>query len=120
MTAWRSEERPVRRIELIDPDVLAERLGSDQAIVVLDVRDDDEFATAHIPGSVHVPYGQLIDRLGELPADQTIAAVCSGGKRSGLAASILQRAGRDSVIHVGHGGVDTWQRGGHPVESGPS
>jgi len=120
MTAWRSEERPVRRIELIDPNVLAERLGSNQAIVVLDVRDDDEFAAAHIPGSVHVPYGQLIDRLGELPADQTIAAVCSGGKRSGLAASILQRAGRDSVIHVGHGGVDTWQRGGHPVESGPS
>ncbi|HXF01140.1 MAG TPA: MBL fold metallo-hydrolase [Solirubrobacterales bacterium] len=120
MTAWRSEERPVRRIELIDPDGLAERLGSDRAIVVLDVRDDDEFAAAHIPGSVHIPYGRLLDRLGELPADQTIAAVCSGGKRSGLAASILQRAGRDSVIHVGHGGVDTWQRGGHPVESGPS
>src|SRR4029079_13522094 len=35
MTAWRSEERPVRRIELIDPDGLAERLASDQAILVL-------------------------------------------------------------------------------------
>ncbi len=47
-----------------------------------------------------------------------IATVCSGGKRSGLAASLLQREGYDSVIHVGHGGVGTWQRGGHPVESG--
>jgi hydroxyacylglutathione hydrolase len=120
MTAWRSEERPVRRIELIDPDGLAERLASDQAILVLDVRDDDEFAEAHIPGSVNVPYGRLIERLGELPTDRMIAAVCSGGKRSGLAASILQREGLDSVIHVGHGGLDTWQRGGHPVESGPS
>ncbi len=44
MTAWRSEERPVKRLELIDPDALAERLGSDSGIVVLDVRDDDEFA----------------------------------------------------------------------------
>ena len=118
MTAWRSEERPVKRVELIGPDALAERLASDNGIVVLDVRDDDEFAEAHIPGSVHVPYGHLIERLGELPADRVIATICSGGKRSGLAASLLQREGYDSVIHVGRGGVNTWQRGGHPVESG--
>jgi hydroxyacylglutathione hydrolase len=118
MTAWRSEERPVKRLELIDPDTLAERLGSDNGIVVLDVRDDDEFAEAHIPGSVHVPYGHLIERLAELPTGKVIATVCSGGKRSGLAASLLQREGYDSVIHVGHGGVGTWQRNGHPVESG--
>ena len=117
MTAWRSEERPVKRLELIDPDALAERLSSDNGIVVLDVRDDDEFAAAHIPGSVHVPYGQLTARLGELPSDRVIATVCSGGKRSGLAASLLQREGYGSVIHVGHGGVGTWERGGHPVES---
>ena len=118
MTAWRSEERPVKRLELIDPDALAERLGSDSGIVVLDVRDGDEFAQAHIPGSVHVPYGHLIERLGELPSDRVIATVCSGGKRSGLAASLLQREGYNSVIHVGHGGVGTWKRDGHPVESG--
>jgi hydroxyacylglutathione hydrolase len=118
MTAWRSEERPVKRLELIDPDALAERLGSDSGIVVLDVRDGDEFAQAHIPGSVHVPYGHLIERLGELPSDRVIATVCSGGKRSGLAASLLQREGYNSVIHVGHGGVGTWERDGHPVESG--
>jgi rhodanese-related sulfurtransferase/glyoxylase-like metal-dependent hydrolase (beta-lactamase superfamily II) len=117
MTAWRSEERPVKRLELIDPDALAERLSSDNGIVVLDVRDDDEFAAAHIPGSVHVPYGQLTGRLAELPSDRVIATVCSGGKRSGLAASLLQREGYGSVIHVGHGGVGTWERGGHPVES---
>jgi hydroxyacylglutathione hydrolase len=118
MTAWRSEERPVKRLELIDPDALAERLSGDNGIVVLDVRDDDEFAEAHIPGSVHVPYGQLTGRLAELPSDRVIATVCTGGKRSGLAASLLQREGYGSVIHVGHGGVGTWERGGHPVESG--
>jgi hydroxyacylglutathione hydrolase len=118
MTAWRSEGRQVSRLELIDPDRLATRLGAGEDLVVLDVRDAKEFAEAHIAGSVHIPYGELLDRIGELPRDRTIAAVCSGGKRSGLAASILQREGFDDVIHVGNGGTGTWQRLGHPVERG--
>jgi rhodanese-related sulfurtransferase/glyoxylase-like metal-dependent hydrolase (beta-lactamase superfamily II) len=116
MTAWRSEDRPVRRLELIDPDTLAQRLAGSNGVVVLDVRDADEYERSHIPDSVHIPYGHLLERLGELPAERTIAAVCSGGKRSGLAASILQREGFRDVIHVGHGGVGTWQRSGHPIE----
>jgi hydroxyacylglutathione hydrolase len=118
MTAWRSEGRPVQRVEMIDPDGLAERLGRDRSPVVLDVRDPDEFAEAHIPGSVHIPYGQLISRLDELPRDRTIAAVCSGGKRSGLAASILQREGFERLLHVANGGVGTWRRRGHRIETG--
>jgi hydroxyacylglutathione hydrolase len=117
MTAWRSEERPVKRIELVDVEELAERLARDDGVLVLDVRDEDEFDQAHIPRSLHIPYGRLLERLGELPRDRTIAAVCSGGKRSGLAASLLQREGYDSVLHVAHGGIATWQRRGHPVES---
>ena len=116
MTAWRSEGQPVNRIEALDPEALADRLAADADILVLDVRDDDEFAEAHIPGSVHIPYGQLANRLAELPTDRPIAAICSGGKRSGLAASILQREGFDRVIHVAHGGVAAWQRAGRPVE----
>jgi hydroxyacylglutathione hydrolase len=116
MTAWRSEERAVARIEMIDPDELAERTGDD-GLLVLDVRDPDEFAEAHIPGSAHIPYGELPSRLSELPTDRPIATVCSGGKRSGLAASILQREGFDQVVHVAHGGVGTWRRSGRPIES---
>jgi rhodanese-related sulfurtransferase/glyoxylase-like metal-dependent hydrolase (beta-lactamase superfamily II) len=119
MTAWRSEDRPVSRIELVDPGVLAERLEASNGVAVLDVRDADEFASGHIPGAVHIPYGQLMERLSELPRDRPIAAVCSGGKRSGLAASLLQREGFERVIHVGHGGVGTWRRLGHPVDTGP-
>jgi rhodanese-related sulfurtransferase len=119
MTAWRSEQRPVERIELIDPSTLAERLSANGGeLTVLDVRDADEFRSGHIPGSVHIPYGQLLDRQGELPRDRTIAAVCSGGKRSGTAASILQREGFERIVHVANGGVGTWRREGHPVESG--
>jgi rhodanese-related sulfurtransferase len=116
MTAWRSEGRPVQRIELIDPDELAERLEQDD-LLVLDVRDQDEFAEAHIPGSVHLPYGELPERRDELPRERTIAAICSGGKRSGLAASILQREGFERILHVANGGVETWRRGNRPDES---
>jgi len=118
MTAWRSEGREVQRIEAVDPGELAERLddGGD-AIVVLDVRDEDEFASGHIPGSVNIPYTQLDDRVDEVPSDRVVATVCSGGKRSGLAASILQRTGRDRLLHVAEGGVGTWKRLGHPVDS---
>jgi hydroxyacylglutathione hydrolase len=116
MTVWRSEQRPVARIELIDAEELANRSEGD-GILILDVRDADEFAEGHIPGSTHIPYGQLPDRLAELPTDRAIATICSGGKRSGLAASILQREGFEDVVHVAHGGVGTWARSGRPVES---
>lgn len=115
MTAWRAEDRGVQTIELIDTDDLAERLETDE-LLILDVRDDDEFADAHVPASVHIPYSALSERLDELPRSSTIAAICSGGKRSGLAASILQREGFERVLHVANGGVGTWQRNGRPVE----
>src|SRR5215211_816887 len=116
MTAWRAEGRPVQRIEMLNPDELAKRLDGDGGPMILDVRDEDEFAGGHIPGSLHIPYAELTDRVGELPRDREIAAVCSGGKRSGLAASILQREGFEGVMHVAHGGVGTWSREGHPIE----
>ena len=64
------------------------------------------------------PLGELPERSGELPRDGTIAAVCSGGKRSGLAASLLQREGFDRVLHVANGGVGTWEREGRPIVKG--
>lgn len=117
MTAWRIEERPVARIELIEPDELAARADDKEPPLILDVRGESEYAAEHIPGSTHIPYGELPGRLGELPRERQIATICRGGKRSGLAASILQREGFEDVVHVGRG-VGVWREGGHPVESG--
>jgi hydroxyacylglutathione hydrolase len=117
MTAWRTDGRPVMRIELIDPAELMTRVEGPGAPVVLDVRNASEYRGEHIPGSLHIPYGDIGQRLAELPRERPIAAICRGGKRSGLAASILQREGFDDVIHVGKG-VGAWRAAGGPVESG--
>lgn len=47
-------------------------------VIVLDVRPGPEFAAAHLPGAVHVPLGELADRLTELPVDREIVAYCRG------------------------------------------
>ena len=117
MTAWRIDGRPIERIELIDPAELARRVDAPDGPVVLDVRENSEYEAEHIPGSLHIPYGALAKRVDELPRDRQIAAICRGGKRSGLAASILQREGFADVIHVGKG-VGAWRAAGNPVESG--
>ena len=115
MTAWRSEERPIERIEVIDTAELATRMDRED-VVVLDVRRDREYAAAHIPGSVHLPYADLRRRLDEVPRERPVATICSRGKRSGLAASVLQREGFRDVLHVAHGGITAWRANGRPVE----
>jgi glyoxylase-like metal-dependent hydrolase (beta-lactamase superfamily II)/rhodanese-related sulfurtransferase len=119
MSAWRAEERVVQRIEPIGPAELADLLAGEQPPLVLDVRGADEFAAGRIAGSLHIPYGELPRRLEELPRDRAVATICKGGKRSGLAASVLQREGF-KTIHVARGGVSTWQAEGRPLESEPT
>jgi glyoxylase-like metal-dependent hydrolase (beta-lactamase superfamily II)/rhodanese-related sulfurtransferase len=117
MSAWRAEDRPVQRIETLDIEGLAERLDGDGGPLVLDVRGEDEYAAGHIPGSLHIPFEQLGERMGELPHDRPVAAICKAGKRSGLAASILQREGFDDVMHVSRGGVNSWRDSGRSIET---
>jgi glyoxylase-like metal-dependent hydrolase (beta-lactamase superfamily II)/rhodanese-related sulfurtransferase len=69
--------------------------GTDQ-VVVLDVRRDSERATGHIEGSVHIPIHELHQRIGEIPQG-TVWVHCAGGMRAGIAASLLDAAGRDVV-----------------------
>ena len=83
---------------------------------VLDVRSAAEYRQGHVAGAVHVPAGELATRLDELPAGP-VAVVCGGGYRSTVAASVLQRAGRDEVVNVA-GGMGAWKRAGLPVVEG--
>ncbi|WP_306184826.1 MBL fold metallo-hydrolase [Streptomyces sp. MK5] len=88
--------------------------GTD-GIVVLDVRRDSERAAGYIEGSVHIPIHQLHKRLGEVP-DGTVWVHCAGGMRAGIAASLLDAAGRD-VVAVDDG-FDAATGAGLPVVTG--
>ncbi|WP_427005355.1 MBL fold metallo-hydrolase [Pseudarthrobacter sp. H2] len=65
---------------------------------VLDVRRADEYARSRVAGAVNVPLHELLLRLDEVPAGR-LWIHCGSGYRSGIAASLLQRAGRD-VVHI--------------------
>jgi glyoxylase-like metal-dependent hydrolase (beta-lactamase superfamily II)/rhodanese-related sulfurtransferase len=120
MSAWRAEERPVRRIEATDAAGLAALVDGEEPPLVIDVRNAGEFDAGHIPGSLHIPYAELAGRVDELPRDRALATVCKAGKRSGLAASILQREGFERIVHVASGGVPAWEALGRPIEAAAS
>jgi rhodanese-related sulfurtransferase len=103
-------------VTVTDVDVTeADRLVAAGALL-LDVREDDEWDAGHAPAAVHVPMGQVVDRIGELPTDRTIVCMCRLGGRSGSVALHLAGAGYD-VRNAG-GGMVAWAAAGLPVVDG--
>ncbi len=92
----------------IQPDWVARHLSE---VCVLDVRKREEFSgeLGHLEGAQLIPLDELRDRLDEIPRDRPIVTVCQTGKRSGMAAQILNQAGFDQVANV-PGGLVHWQR----------
>ena len=82
---------------------------------VLDVRDEYEWDEKHIPGAVRRYVGHLEDDLPPWPKDTEIVVHCNVGHRSGLACSILKRAGF-SRIHNMLGGITAWEKLELPLE----
>ena len=66
----------------ISVDVLAERLRSQDAFILLDVREPWEIAIASLPGSIHIPLNEIPRRLKELDAASAIIVMCKVGGRS--------------------------------------
>ncbi|WP_107838436.1 sulfurtransferase TusA family protein [Metasolibacillus meyeri] len=76
--------------------------------IVLDVREEVEYAFGHIVGAKTIPLGELDTRMHELKKEQPIYVICRTGKRSDLAAKKLASAGFDKVYNVLPGMVE-WQ-----------
>jgi hydroxyacylglutathione hydrolase len=113
MTSWREEKLPTEATERIDVPRLHERAADVQ---ILDVREKGEWDEGHIPGSIHAPYHELDAIPDAIDPARPVAAICSSGQRSAIAASLLHRLGAQHVIHVADGGVGTWVQNGWPVE----
>ena len=96
------------------PTVDPREVGDD---LLLDVREDDEWAQGRAPGAVHLPMSQLVARLDELPADRPLAVVCRSGHRSAQVTAYLVGQGREA--RNVDGGMLAWQALGLPLEGEP-
>ncbi|HET6951932.1 MAG TPA: rhodanese-like domain-containing protein [Acidimicrobiales bacterium] len=83
---------------------------------VIDVREPDEYTTAHVPGATLVPLGAVPDRLGDVPAEGTVYVICAMGGRSRRAAEFYRSQGIDAVNVAG--GTSAWVEAGQAVATG--
>ncbi|MFM8570377.1 MAG: rhodanese-like domain-containing protein [Pirellula sp.] len=99
-----------------DIEHLKQRLDGPNPPVLIDVREESEFAAGHVPGSVHLSKG-IIERDIEsmFPDPQTeLYLLCGGGFRSALAADNLHKMGYSRVTSV-DGGWRAWTTAGYPI-----
>jgi rhodanese-related sulfurtransferase len=105
-------QRPVHP-KLQDIDVHEARRRQTAGALLLDVREDDEWATGHADGARHVPLGQLRASEQDLPRGREILLICRSGRRSAQAAQLLLKAGHSAVNVTG--GMQAWTQAGLPV-----
>jgi hydroxyacylglutathione hydrolase len=111
---WKREGRSLGRIDQLTVEEMSARR---HGMLVLDVRGRNEWDAGHIAGAMHIPLGELPQRMSEIPADQPVAVHCQGGGRSAIAASLLDAAGRRDVANL-TGGFSSWIASGLPVDGG--
>ncbi len=105
------------QIEEVDPAVVAEHLGN--GMVLVDVREAEEFGVAHIPGAKHVPRSYLESRIEGIVSDRDARVVlyCASGNRSAYGARTLaQDLGYTNVASM-TGGIALWKDRGYAVEA---
>jgi rhodanese-related sulfurtransferase len=108
-------KKNVKETTVID---VKSRLDKGEKLLLIDVREESEFATDHIPGAIHLSKG-IIERDIELavPGLATeIILYCGGGFRSALSAENLARMGYSNVISM-DGGIRVWRENGFPLTS---
>ena len=95
-------------------DEMARALEAGECVV--DVREADEYAAAHVPGVRLIPLSEFQQRWEEIPTDGRVYLICGSGPRSLRAAAALRQAGVDAVNVAG--GTKQWREEGRPLETG--
>lgn len=88
-------------------DEVKQRLDNGDRLTVLDVREPNEYAFAHVEGSLHIPLRQMPERMQELDASEDIVVLCHHGMRSQQACLFLQQYGFARLYNL-KGGIDAW------------
>lgn len=104
------------RIKEEDFRATKNRIDAGEKIVLVDTREESEWARGHLPGAIHLSKGVIERDVERLIADKdaTIVLYCGGGFRSALAADNLQKMGYHNVISM-DGGWRGWTEAGFPI-----
>lgn len=93
---------------LISAIELNEAIKKGDHISVIDVREPYEYACGHIK-SIHIPMGEIMDRISEIPQDGKIVIMCRSGKRAEAVANLLKTDfGRENIWLL-EGGIESWK-----------
>ena len=105
------------QIDEVDPSAVSEVAGGDD-VVIVDVRETDEWDAGHIPGAKHVPRGHLESRIEGAAPDRSerVILYCASGNRSALAARTLRDDLGYEHVESMTGGYTLWKDRGYAVE----
>jgi rhodanese-related sulfurtransferase len=92
----------------ITPAEFVARRDRGESLTLLDVREDWELGVASVPNIIHIPMGQVADRLQELDRSREVVVLCRSGRRSLEVAKFLQQNGFKAVNLAG--GILAWSR----------
>ena len=92
----------------ISASELKARLDEGQYIQLIDVRQPDEFAFAHIPGAKLIPLGEILNRKREIDESRETIVLCKMGGRSARAIEVLERSGFSGSLTNLVGGITAW------------
>jgi rhodanese-related sulfurtransferase len=105
-----------KRVRETSVDEVKHRLDRGEKLVLIDVREESEFAKDHLPGASHLGKGIIERDIEERVPDQGAELIlyCGGGYRSALAADNLQKMGCRDVLSM-DGGIREWREKNYPL-----
>lgn len=112
--AWRTAAFPLQTSKAWTVWDLDAALKGPTNVLVLDVRQPQEWKSGHIRNALYLTGGQLPSRLPEVPKERAIAVVCGSGYRSSVAVSLLAHHGYQNIVNV-LGGMTAWKAAGFPT-----
>ena len=108
-------EESRKRVREISVDEVKRRMDRGDKVLLVDVREDNEWAKDHLPGAVHMGRGVVERDIEERVPDLNAPMIfyCGGGFRSAMVADNLQKMGYTDVLSM-DGGVREWREKGYP------
>jgi rhodanese-related sulfurtransferase len=103
------------KVKTLSPGELRDLLREkDSPYILVDVREDNEWANGRIPGAIHVPLSRFAKDVGKIPTSKQIIFYCQSGMRSRSALKLAKAQGLDADTHLG-GGISEWRRHDMPI-----